>query len=132
MKRWKTLSGRRAIAVVMVAASLAFGSMTAVAANPSGWAYGYASSCYYSGLSEFTPDYGWWGFATTNPDTPSYCTGQKHVHAYFWGSDYAWHYAERTEYTGGALTASYTWWTNDVYGYHNYPGAGSALTTHAY
>jgi hypothetical protein len=58
------------------------------------------------------------------------CILQWHVHAYFWGSDNQWHYLENTGY-GTFVSVNWTWWTNNVYGYHTY-GASPTYTTNAF
>jgi hypothetical protein len=54
------------------------------------------------------------------------------VHAYYWGSDSAWHYFEHETFSAPAHT-SYSFWTDNVWGYHKYPhDAAGTYVTNAY
>lgn len=54
-----------------------------------------------------------------------------HVHAYFWGSDYQYHYMEDTWSPYAIVFFGY--WTNSIYGYHAYPSDVTPYhETHAY
>lgn len=88
------------------------------------------ATCNFQGVSDFvytpvTLGYAWTGKVS------SACPSEFHVHAYFLGSDSIYHYMEATN-TGLKAEVDYFWWTDDAYGYHQYPAGWTTYTTHAY
>ncbi|MBI2767174.1 MAG: hypothetical protein HYX53_14860 [Chloroflexi bacterium] len=123
----------RIIAVMLsIALILAFTVTGVFAANPDTYYVSTNSSCTYIEVtSSFT---GSPAYSNTGYWYGSNCPTSYHVHAYFWDSDYEYHYYENT-YSGGYGTAQVTfqWWTNDIYGYHKAPSTSSTTwETHAY
>ena len=85
--------------------------------------------CTWNGISEITGSS--YGYSHTNWVGGNCYSNTFHVHAYFWGTDSLYHYREQTAALGA--TASYMYWTNDIYGYHSYPGVQPyPPSTHAY
>lgn len=107
------------------------GAWSVQAANPH---YQFADNgvCYWQGKSAFnyTPII---ATSSTGKSVASFCSFQFHVHAYFWGSDGQWHYYEKTDYAATQIQVSYPYWTDNVYGYHEYFAMpGTQLQTNAY
>lgn len=113
-------------ASVLAAAAAAAPTSAASPDLTSTFTYG---ACNWGGRSEVTGA----SYGVSETDWRSgNCYGNTfEVHAYFWGSDSQYHYMEQTAALGAYVYFNY--WTNDVYGYHHYPGPGSnEPSTHAY
>jgi hypothetical protein len=77
-------------------------------------------SCHYFGSSSM----GWpYTSVIATGKVSGTCDQMYHVHGYFWGSDLQWHYAEKTDYSNTQIQVSWTYWTDNVYGYHKYPSS---------
>jgi hypothetical protein len=119
----------RPTVVAIIALAALAGSALAYAVNPD-VGHSTSGSCNWFRESVFTYSPSNLGISYTGKDSGT-CDSQYHVHAYFWGSDLAWHYYEKTDYASTQIQVSYPWWTDNIYGYHQYPAGTTTLTTNA-
>jgi hypothetical protein len=126
------------IAVAGLIVSAVFGASVAWAANPAGTSGSFAGCTYY-GQSEFYNDTWPYDYAQTSQDPYTYCYALLGVYAYFWGSDYQYHFRDGgwiSGYSYAANSVLWEWWTDDIYGYHQVQEPAGTystkLTTHAY
>jgi hypothetical protein len=85
-------------------------------------------TCYNEGGSSI--EYNNYGASWSQNATVGGCPYYFHVHAYFWGSDSQYHYDEENTSVLAAVV-NFHYWTNDVYGYHNYDGYMPYMESHA-
>lgn len=108
--------------VAMLTGTRAYAALT----SQTGWVT--QGACVLQGESGMASNYSS-GYSTTYPYYFDNRCVSLEVHAYFWGSDYAWHYYESTAWSP---TVSFPYWTNNIYGYHSNYGYPTPLTTNAY
>lgn len=118
-----------ALGGVFITAALGAALVYAYTVNPSYSGFQFWDNCQAVGESAIEQ--------SEHGDSSTYtyagaCSALFHVHAYFWGSDSQYHYMEDT--SGTIAIVIYSYWTNDIYGYHQYQyQQGYAyLTSHAY
>jgi hypothetical protein len=96
--------------------------------NPSTWDTFEPWGCGFQGSIDFDPD------ATsavwTAIDWANCSNLTVHVHAWFWGSDSAWHYDENNAVNPQfGVAVFWGYWTDNIYGYHNMAYGSSTSDT---
>ena len=137
LARAKSFRSFVALAVAMSAMVAGAAVARAYTVNPSissTWTYGTCADVVgSSSISQYPPTN--ISTSSTGKSHSTTCNLQFHVHAYFNGSDNVYHYYEASGYAATQIQVSFLYWSNSVYGYHQYPYAPSSpvdRTTHAY
>jgi hypothetical protein len=86
------------------------------------WGCGYQGSIYFTGSPPSQ--------VSTSIDWANCSNLTVHVHGWFWGSDSQWHYEEDNRVNPQCCAiAIWSYWTDNIYGYHNLAYGSSISTT---